>query len=181
MREIEIKVRVSNSAQTLAALEELGIQLGKPKKQHDVVYARPGAIAADPHENWLRVRTENDRRVLFTLKRAVSSELDSIEHEAVVDSAAEITAIVRCLGYELFSDTTKVRRTAQYADTTLCFDEVAQLGAFMEAERVCQENVDLATIEAGLWHLMEQLGFTRADQETSGYDILIRKQVSGEV
>ncbi|MEJ0073649.1 MAG: class IV adenylate cyclase [Candidatus Saccharibacteria bacterium] len=135
MREIEIKVRVKDSAGTLAALDKQGIQLGEPKKQHDVVYSRPGAIDNDPGENWLRVRTENDTEVIFTLKRSVTGELDSIEHETVVDSADEITAIIGYLGYELFSDLTKIRRKARVGDIEICFDEVPKLGTFFEAEK----------------------------------------------
>jgi adenylate cyclase class 2 len=127
MREIEIKVRITDPTQTLAALEQQGIQLGKPKKQHDVVYSRPGALDNDPAENWLRVRTENDAKVIFTLKRSVTGELDSIEHETVVEDATELTAIISYLGYELFSDLTKIRRKAQHGGLEICFDEVPGL------------------------------------------------------
>jgi adenylate cyclase class 2 len=175
MREIEIKVRVQDRQQALAALEKMGIRLGEPKKQHDVVYSRPGAGDNDPGENWLRVRTENDSRVIFTLKRAVTGELDSIEHEVTVDSAEELTAIIGYLGYELFSDLTKVRQKAQYGNIEVCFDEVPGLGTFMEAEMLCTEDVDNVAVEAELWQLFEQLGLSKADQETSGYDVLMRK------
>jgi len=175
MREIEIKVRIVDKAGTLAALQKLGVRLGEPKKQHDVVYSRPGAIENDPKENWLRVRTENDSKVFFTLKRALVGDLDSIEHEVVVDSAAEITAIIGYLGYELFSDLTKIRRKAQYGDIEVCLDEVPGLGTFIEAEKLCAEDADNVAVEAELWQLFEQLGLSRADQETSGYDILMRR------
>lgn len=174
MREIEIKVRVKDSAGTLAALDKQGIQLGEPKKQHDVVYSRPGAIDNDPGENWLRVRTENDTEVIFTLKRSVTGELDSIEHETVVDSADEITAIIGYLGYELFSDLTKIRRKARVGDIEICFDEVPKLGTFFEAEKLCPEDADYDSVAAELWQLAEKLGLSKADRETSGYDILMR-------
>ena len=175
MREIEIKVRVTDVAQTLAALDKLGVKLGAPKKQHDVVYARPGAIDNDPQENWLRVRTENDTKVIFTLKRSVTGELDSIEHEVVVDDEAEITAIIGYLGYELFSDLTKVRQKAQYGEIEICYDEVPGLGTFMEAEKLCAEDADNVAVEAELWQLFEQLGLQKQNQETSGYDVLMKK------
>lgn len=175
MREIEIKARVRDKEQTLAALDKLGIKLGKPKKQHDVVYSRPGAIDNDPAENWLRVRTEDDSKVIFTLKRSVTGELDSIEHETVVDSAGEITAIIGYLGYEPFSDLTKIRQKVKYGEVEICFDEVPKLGTFMEAERLCTEDADNVSVEAELWELFERLGLRKADQETSGYDVLMRK------
>lgn len=175
MREIEIKVRVRNTEETLATLDRQGIALSEPKKQHDVVYARPGAKDNDPGENWLRVRTENDSKVIFTLKRSVTGELDSIEHEVVVDSEPEMTAIIGYLGYELFSDLTKVRRKAQYGEIEICFDEVPGLGTFMEAEKLCAEDADNVAVEAELWDLFAQLGLTQADKETSGYDVLMNR------
>jgi len=175
MREIEIKARVKNSGETLAALEKLGVILGKPKKQHDVVYSRPGAKDNDPGENWLRVRTENDSTVIFTLKRSVTGELDSIEHETIVDSEAEITAIIGYMGYELFSDLTKIRRKGAYGDMEICFDEVPKLGTYIEAELLCAEDVDYATVAKELWAFFTELGITKDDEETSGYDVLMRR------
>jgi adenylate cyclase class 2 len=179
MREIEIKVRIADPKQTLAALEQRGIQLGESKKQHDVVYSRPGAIDNDPAENWLRVRTENDTKVIFTLKRSVTGELDSIEHETAVEDATELTAIIGYLGYELFSDLTKIRRKAQHGDLEICFDELPGLGTFMEAEKLCAEDVDGAAVEAELWQFFEQLGIAPDARETSGYDVLLRRRTNG--
>lgn len=173
MREIEIKVRVRDTEQTLAGIQKAGIQLSAPKKQHDVVYSRPGALAGDPSENWLRVRTENDRQVTFTLKRSVTSELDSIEHETLVDSAPEITAIIKLLGYELYTEITKVRRKAQVGNIEICYDEVPGLGTFVEAEKLCAEDTDNTAVEAELWEFLEGLGLQKADQEFSGYDVLL--------
>lgn len=175
MREIEIKARVQRKDQTLATLEKLGVKLGEPKKQHDVVYSRPGAIDNDPGENWLRVRTVDDNTVYFTLKRSVTGELDSIEHETIVESAGEITAIIGYPGYELFSDLTKIRRTGHYGKIEVCFDEVPKLGTFMEVELLCAEDVDYETVRAELWNLFAKLGIEKADEETSGYDVLMRR------
>lgn len=175
MREIEVKVRLHNKTQTLAALEEHRVHLGQPKKQHDVVYSRPGALDNDPAENWLRVRTENDEKVILTLKRSVTGELDSIEHEVVVDSESEITAIIGYLGYELFSDLTKVRRKGHAGDIEICVDEVPSLGTFIEAEKLCPEDADYTAVRAELWGLLEKLGLSKENEETSGYDVLLHR------
>jgi len=175
MREIEIKVRVHQPVEILAALEKAGVQLGEPTKQHDVVYARPGAKDGDPNEAWLRVRTENDSKVIFTLKRSVSGELDSIEHETEVASETEITNIIRQLGYELFSDLTKVRRKGHAGGIEICYDEVPGLGTFLEAELLSPEDADYDVVVARLWEFAGHLGFSKADQVTSGYDVLLRQ------
>ncbi len=176
MREIEVKVRVRDTAQTLAALEKAGIHLSEPVKQHDVVYGELSSPTHGHGGNWLRVRTENDNRVIFTLKRSVTGELDSIEHEVTVDSEDEITAVIRHLGYELYSDLTKIRRKAHTGDIEICYDEVPGLGTFIEAEKLCPEDADNVAVEAELWELLEQFGLDKSDLETSGYDVLLRKQ-----
>lgn len=176
MREIEIKARVADKAKTLTAIQKLGIALSEPIKQHDVVYSRPGAGDNDPGENWLRIRTENDAKVIFTLKRSVTGELDSIEHEVTVDSAEELAAIISYLGYELFSDLTKIRQKGHLGELEVCFDEVPGLGTFIEVEKLCAEDVDISEVTNELWRLFEQLEITKADEETSGYDVLMRKQ-----
>jgi adenylate cyclase class 2 len=177
MREIEIKVRLSRPEPILAALERAGVQLSKPIRQHDVVYGRKKADGTFVHgSNWLRVRTENEQRVILTLKRSVTGNLDSIEHETAVESEAEITAIIQALGYELYSDITKVRRHGHSGGITLCYDEVPELGTFLEAELLSPEDADYERVAARLWQFVETLGVSKANQVTAGYDILLRRQ-----
>lgn len=177
MREIEIKARVTDKAKLIEKLISAGIALGKPLKQHDVVYARPGAINGDPDENWLRIRTENDEKHIFTLKRSMTGELDSIEHEVTVDNDNEMRAIIKYLGYELFSDLTKIRQKAKLDDVEICLDEVPELGTFIEAEMICGEDENATAVQEKLWDLLESFGISRADQETSGYDIMMRRKL----
>jgi len=178
MREIEIKARVENSEQTLAALQRLGIHLGKPAKQHDVVYGQLNSTGTEfiSGGNWLRIRTEDETNVIFTFKRSVTGELDSIEHEVTVDNAKELEAIIRELGYSLYSDLTKIRRKAKTGDIELCYDEVPGLGSFIELEKLCPEDTDLDTIVRELWDAAKQLGVSKADEEMSGYDVLMRQK-----
>jgi adenylate cyclase class 2 len=175
MREIEIKARVSDKQKILTSLQKLGVGLSQPVKQHDVVYSRPGAQDNDPGENWLRVRTENDSTVIFTLKRSVTGELDSIEHEVVVDNADEIEAIIKYLGYELFSDLTKIRQKGHLGELEVCLDEVPGLGMFIEVEKLCPEDADITSVTSELWDVLIQLGIDKSAEETSGYDVLQRK------
>lgn len=176
MREIEIKARVRNSKVLLVRLAESGIILGEPLKQHDVVYLQPGVQSGAKDTVGLRVRTENDKIVHFTLKKILGGGLDKLEHEVEVDDGEELTAIIRMLGFELFSDLTKVRRKAHQGDIEICYDEIPELGIFIEAERLCSEDADNVAVENELWRLFESFGVTKADQEVSGYDILMDEQ-----
>lgn len=176
MREIEIKARLRSKIDVLASLQNLGAQLGEPKKQRDIVYSLPGAVDNEPDANWLRIRIENDSEVTFTLKRSVTNELDSIEHEVAVSDASELKSIIGYLGYELFSDLTKTRQKAKVGDIEICIDEVPELGSFIEAEKLCPENASYKTVAAELWQLLDRIGVAKTDEETSGYDVLVRQK-----
>lgn len=178
MREIEIKARVNDAHQLLATLQKFEIRLSSPVKQHDVVYGQidNAGTAFLGDGNWLRIRTENDSRVIFTLKRSVTGELDSIEHEVTVDNASELEAIIRTLGYSLYSDLIKVRRKARAGAIELCYDEVPGLGTFIELEKLSPEDADLDTVLDELWIMAKKLGIRKVDEETSGYDVLMRQK-----
>ncbi len=175
MREIEIKCRVTDGLSLQSKLESIGIKLGPAKSQHDVVYGWPGAKEAAFKNNWLRIRTEDEKTVYFTLKRSVVGHLDSIEHEVIVDNADELREIILNLGYELYSDLTKIRRKAAYGDIEICFDEVPGLGTFIEAEKIMHKDAEHDEVVAELWGLFDSLGITKDQEVHEGYDILERK------
>jgi predicted adenylyl cyclase CyaB len=176
MREIEVKARVDNITDVLQALKEHSVLIGEPLKHHDVVYARPGATDNDPSENWLRIRTEDDRKSIFTLKRSVTGELDSIEHETEVADADELEKIISYLGYRLYSDLTKTRQKARIGDVEICLDNVDGLGIYIEAEKLVEDAADAALIQKELWQVLDKLGISRSSEETSGYDVLMRRK-----
>lgn len=175
MREIEIKVKLGNPDMVLSKLEALGFILGEPKTQHDVVYGMPGAEDGALEANWLRIRTENEKTVYFTLKRSVVGHLDSIEHETIVDNANELKNIIESLGFELYSDLTKVRRKARLGDIEVCYDELPTLGTFLEAEKMMEHDSDHDEVVAELWSLFDSLGIAKEQEVHEGYDVLERK------
>ena len=74
-----------------------------------------------------------------------------------------------------FSDVSKARQTGKLNDVEVCIDSVEGLGDFMELERLAGENADPATITDDLWRIMAELGVSRQDEVTDGYDILMKK------
>ena len=183
MREIEIKVRLQDKKGLLAALAAKGVALGEPVHQCDQVFGLPGEAGGDGNTApWLRVRTETrgqgeneTKRTLFTLKRSVTGQLDSIERETEVGDPDVMIAIVKELGFVPFSDISKTRQTSKLNDMEVCVDSVEGLGDFMELEQLADENADPAAITDDLWHIMAELGISRQDEVTDGYDILMRK------
>lgn len=179
MREIEIKARVGDKQALIAVLTARSIQLSEPVTHHDQVYGEPGVDGGDDNTSaWLRIRTETKNSVsteIFTLKKSVTNQMDSIEHETVVDNADELKHIIRHLGYEPYSDITKTRQKAKIGNIEICVDEVQPLGMFIEAEKLTAEDVDYETVASELWALLESLGVSREDHVTDGYDVLMRR------
>lgn len=184
MREIEIKVRLQDKKGLLAALAAKGVVLSEPVYQRDQVFGLPGEAGGDGNTApWLRVRTETrgrgdneTERTLFTLKRAVTGQLDSIEHETGVDDPDAVIAIVKELGFVAFSDVSKIRQTGTLNGIEVCVDSVEGLGDFIELEQLADEDADPVAIVNGLWREMAELGIgSRHDEVTDGYDILMKK------
>lgn len=177
MREIEIKAKLHEPInEFIEKLEKKSILLGEKLLQHDVVYAQPGAEDNVLGSNWLRIRTENERTIYFTLKKSVVGHLDSIEYEVIVDSAQELQSIITELGYELYSDLTKVRRKAKVGELEICVDQVDGLGNFVEVEKLCSDDVDNKVVVAELWEFLDSFGVKRDNEVHEGYDVLERQK-----
>jgi adenylate cyclase class 2 len=182
MREIEIKAKVSDKDSLLAVLTSKSIQLSDPITQHDRVWGERGADGGDNSGSyspaWLRIRTEvknGQTTQIFTLKKSVTNQMDSIEHETIIENADEMERIIHHLGYVPYSDITKTRQKAKIGEIEICVDEVPALGVFIEAEKLTDEDVDYESVASELWTLLESLCVKREDYVTDGYDVLMRR------
>jgi adenylate cyclase class 2 len=176
MREIEIKAKVANKQSLIDSIVSAGIQLSTPIKQHDVVYGQKGVADNAPGSIWLRIRTENDAKTIFTLKQQYKGGLDSIEHETEVSNADELASIIARLGFELYSDLTKTRQKAKLNDIEICVDDVEGLGVFIEAEQLVEDNADGQSIVEDLWTVLEKFNVSRSDEVFEGYDVLMNRR-----
>lgn len=180
MREIEIKAQVRDGTALLKKLTQKQIELGEPVMQRDRVFGLLGEDGGGHNKRpWLRIRSEtkgSETKQIFTFKRSVTNQMDSIEYETEVSSEAELEKIILELGFEPYSDTTKVRRKTKVDDIELCYDDVESLGVFIEAEKLVKDNADYETVADQLWVLLESLGVMRDDQVHDGYDVLTRKR-----
>ena len=181
MREIEIKARVDDKQALLALLEEKGVTLSAAVTQRDQVFGLPGVNGGDDTNSapWLRIRTETkgaETRQIFTLKKSVTNQMDSIEHETEIHNPAELAAIIGHLGFTPYSDLTKTRQKAHVGEIEICVDSVDGLGDFIEAEKLTEEDADYDAIAAELWQLLGGFGVQKMAHVTDGYDVLMRKQ-----
>lgn len=179
MREIEIKARVGDRNVLLDALKQQNITLSEPVTQRDQVFGLADVDGGDHNSApWLRVRTETKNDAIthyFTLKKSVTNQMDSIEHETVVQDGNEMLAMMPHLGFAPYSDLTKTRAKAKLGEIEICVDHIDELGDFIEAEKLTAEDANYDEVAEELWVLLESFGVTRTDHVTDGYDVMMRK------
>ena len=176
MREIEIKVRINDLNKLRQTLKAQDVILSEPIKQHDRVWGEPGGKDAVLNVNWLRIRTENDKKYIFTLKKSIVGHLDSIEHETNIENVVELENIIKELRYEAYSDIVKIREKARIGDIEICIDEVPGLGNFIEAEMMTDIDANHDEVIAELWKKLIEFGLNKNDEVHEGYDVLERRQ-----
>jgi adenylate cyclase, class 2 len=183
MREIEVKAKLHDKPAVLAHLREQGVELSEPIIQHDQVFGPKGVDGDDGnnHAPWLRIRTETKNgstRHLFTLKKSVTNQLDSIEHETEVANSNELVKIITHLDFTPYSNVTKIRQKAMFGDVEVCVDTVEGLGDFIELEKLTADNADYEKVASELWNIFQQIGVQKNDEVTKGYDVLAKQQES---
>lgn len=184
MREIEIKVSIDSPQRVIDMLQAKSITVSHPVRQHDRVFGVRGATGDDMNTlPWLRIRSETvarQTRHIFTLKKSVTSQLDSIEHETEIADDAELAAIITHLDFVPYSDLTKTRQTAHMDGVEVCIDTVDSLGSFMEVEKLTDETADIDTVRTELWAVLTQLGIDPSSEITDGYDVLMNRKLAAE-
>lgn len=184
MREIEIKTRVASLSNIVDTLRSRGVDVSDPVTQHDTVYGAPGVDGDNENTApWLRIRREtknNETTVYFTLKRSITNQLDSIEHETTVGDEIELENIIEQLGFVQYSDLTKTRQQARIDGVGLCFDDVKDAGTFIEAEKLTSDDVSYDSVVEELWQLVERIGGSRDNAVTDGYDVLVNKATAAK-
>ena len=174
MREIEIKARLRDKDSTMNRLKALGCIFSEPVRQEDIVYAEKidSLDAFLSNKVWLRIRVNNGADIIFTAKGERTTPLVATEHEVKVNSKEETQMMLSLMGYREAVRINKIRITTEYNGCEICFDEVEQLGAFIDMEKLT-ENGDDIKIQEELFQFFISLGINREDRVSKGYDILM--------
>jgi len=187
MREIEVKAKVKNWDMLITKLDALGVKLSPPIHQHDTIYVDGDweftQFVSD--RNILRIRRQGDKSIL-TLKRPGKNELDCTECETEVSNPESTHKMLKLMGYRPFIEVKKERRKAKYGglkpphslleneeQIEICLDRVEDLGEYIEVEKLTKDN-NVEKIQQELFSFLETLGISKSDQETHGYDTLMR-------
>ncbi len=173
MREIEIKLKVKDFENLEEKLRERGCALSSPIRQEDAIYSKAGSTneweVSKEGQTVMRIRREGDHAE-FNLKEQRSNEMDNLEYETRVDDSDAVHKILLTIGFEPQVEVKKFRRKGRLGEYTICLDTVDELGTFVELEKLTNEDADPNKVREELFKTLEELGLSRNDEETRGYD-----------
>ena len=169
--EIEVKAKVKDFDKIISKLKELGCVLSKPIIQNDYIFNQKGIdLKSQGHDTpVLRIR-EQEEKIIFTVKKNRSNELDCIEKEIEVNDKNGLREILEMLDFEQTVEVHKKRRKGAYDDYEICLDEVDGLGSFIEVEKMSDEDGE--KVQNELFGFLKKLGIEDEDRVIIGYDTM---------
>ena len=168
MIEVESKFKVSSNItrdELLAILKSQFITSISSKRQIDTVFLLPEQVDAPivPGSKIMRVRdvlnpeTGELRRSLMTLKVEEQTKLASDEYEFAVDDGNAARQMLTALGWQEIVTVDKIRLESKTEDYTICIDEVAGLGLFIELEVLTEDSADVKNIQQQMYNFLKNL------------------------
>ncbi len=168
MIEVESKFKISGDmtqSDLLAILKDQFIAPISSKRQIDTVFLLPEQVDAPivPGSKIMRVRdvlnpeTGEPQRGLMTLKVEGQTKLVSDEYEFAVDDGNAARQMLTALGWQEVVTVDKVRLESKTKDYTICIDEVAMLGLFIELEVLTEDSADVKNIQQQMCNFLKSL------------------------
>ena len=184
MIEIESKFKISGDITRSDLLTILKDQLIAPissKRQIDTVFLLPEQVDVPivPGSKIMRVRdvlnpeTGKLQRSLMTLKVEGQTKLVSDEYEFAVDDGNAARQMLTALGWQEVVTVDKVRLESKTKDYTICIDEVAKLGLFIELEVLAEDDANAGDIQRQMHTFLKNLNID-GKLWTIPYDTSIR-------
>ena len=168
MIEIESKFKLASDItrdNLIAILKSQFITSISSKHQIDTVFLLPEQVDAPivPGSKIIRVRdvlnpeTGELRHSLMTLKVEGQTKLVSDEYEFAVDDGNAARQMLTALGWQEIVTIDKVRLESKTEDYTICIDEVAGLGLFIELEVLTEDGADVKNIQQQMRNFLKSL------------------------
>ncbi len=168
MIEVESKFKISGDmtqSDLLAILKDQFITSISSKRQIDTVFLLPEQVDVPivPGSKIMRVRdvlnpeTGKLQRSLMTLKVEGQTKLVSDEYEFAVDDGNAARQMLTALGWQEVVTVDKVRLESKTKDYTICIDEVAMLGLFIELEVLTEDSADVKNIQQQMCNFLKNL------------------------
>ena len=184
MIEIEAKFKLSDNItrdKLIAVLESQFVAPISIKHQIDTVFLLPEQVDAPivPGSKIMRVRNVLDpetgelRRSLMTLKVEGQVKLVSEEYEFTVGDGNMARQMLTALGWQEIVTVDKLRTESKTNDYTICIDEVAGLGLFIELEILAEDGTNVKYIQQQMQDFLKSLNID-GKLWTIPYDTSIR-------
>ena len=168
MIEIESKFKLASDVtrdNLIATLKSQFIAPISSKRQIDTVFLLPEQVDAPivPGSKIMRVRdvlnpeTGELQQSLMTLKVEGQTKLASDEYEFAVDDGNAARQMLTALGWQEVVTVDKVRLESKTEDYTICIDEVAKLGLFIELEVLIEDSTDVKNIQQQMCNFLKNL------------------------
>lgn len=177
MKEIEVKAKLEQKQEVIEKLKNLGCVFNEPVTQKDVVYVKNiGSLEIfKSNDIFLRIRTINNSKILFTVKKRMVNDLDALEYETEISSKEEMEQALLLMGYKEAIRINKSRLTTHYQNYEIDIDEVDNLGEFIEVEKLAEDG-NSEQIQNELFNILISLGIKPENRVIYGYDILMLNQ-----
>ena len=168
MIEVESKFKVLGDitqSDLLTILKDQFIAPISSKRQIDTVFLLPEQVDAPivPGSKIMRVRdvlnpkTGELQQSLMTLKVEGQAKLVSDEYEFAVDDGNAARQMLTALGWQEVVTVDKVRLESKTEDYTICIDEVAGLGLFIELEVLAEDDANANNIQQQMCNFLKNL------------------------
>lgn len=178
MFEVERKFKVDDLEKYVDLLRKLHADNQGSQKQHDEVFLPKGTKTFKNYAVGMpivRIRVEESVATL-TLK-AGGDESFTHEIETSISDPVAARGIVKALGMEKVLEIIKARQSFHYNDLTICCDYVEKLGAFIEIEKLVENESQVSSalkeIDTFASHSLE---LSEEMLEKERYDVLIEQQ-----
>lgn len=138
MIEVEIRARIKDKKGLKKKLKEVGANFVKTEKQVDRIFGNSMFLDSDNMivEGGLsaRIREIGDKKTLEF--KEILRQKGGVEIESVLSDVRVGLRFLEKLKFEEAFTISKLRETYSYNGFTICLDDVAQLGDFIEIEKM---------------------------------------------
>ncbi len=137
-----------------------------------------GIITADRS---IRIRQSADTYLLCAKEKSLSPARSnshsgfkcSKEYEVVIEHGQPMAEILCLLGYTEKIRVSKTRTTYQYQHTTICLDQVKDLGTFLEVEVLVDSDQEPYKAQKQIHQTLAAMGITSGTVYSYGYALLL--------
>lgn len=171
--EVENKFAVADATELRGRLDEAGVQWTTTESMIDQYFAHPSRDFSKTDEA-LRIRSvDEDNFVTYKGPKLPGATKTRRELELPIGRGEEnrraFAELLESLGFRPVAEVRKQRRHAELAwqnnCVTVCWDEVDELGTFIELELTVDER-ELATAQACIVSLAAELGLAGAERRS---------------